>query len=104
VEPQIDAEGAAGQAAHFADLAPELVAVQAEAGEDAEPAGARHLGYERRTRNPLHGGLDDRVLDADQLAQGGPHVAPSCTFLTCLDRPPTARRLRDSHRHRRSRD
>ena len=71
VQPLIDAERAIGHRAHVADAPAKLVGGHAEAGHDAEAAGARDLGRELGAGRAAHAGLHDRVLDAEQLAERG---------------------------------
>jgi hypothetical protein len=71
VGPEVDAEGPCRPPLDRRHRLGELVACHGDGGEDAEPAGVAGGRGERRTRNPAHAGLDDRVAAAHQLAEPG---------------------------------
>jgi hypothetical protein len=69
VEPQIHPERAVGQLPDSADHHAQPVGRHVESGEDAEPARAAHFGDELGAGDSAHAGLDDRIVDADEIAQ-----------------------------------
>jgi hypothetical protein len=81
VEPQVDPERAVGQLANLADPAPQLLGGNVQAGQDPQAAGARHLGHQVGPGDASHAGLHDRVVDAEQIAQGRPQDLPHVGLL-----------------------
>jgi hypothetical protein len=90
VQPQVDAEGTIGQLAHAADLAAQIVGAEPETREDAERTGVRHFRDELGARDATHAGLENRMIDAQQIAERSSHgsvsLNPFCYHPLCASR------------------
>ena len=69
MQPEIDAEGPVRQLAHPTDAGAQVVGGHAEARENAEPSRAAHLGHELGSGDSAHPGLEDGVLDAQEITE-----------------------------------
>ena len=67
---QVDGEGLVGQIARLPDLRSQLVRAHRRGADDAEPAGVRDGGDERRRRDAAHAREEDRILDTEEVADG----------------------------------
>src|SRR2546426_589273 len=69
VQPQVHAERAVRQLARAVDHRAQIVRRNVEPGQDPEASGAAHLHHQVGTGDGAHAGLDDRVLDVEEIAQ-----------------------------------
>ena len=65
----VDAEGAVRELPHARDALAELLGIEPQAREDAEASGPRDFGDQLRPGHAAHAGLEDRVLDAEEIAE-----------------------------------
>ena len=70
---EVELEGPVGGRAHGRRLAAELVDREHRRAEPSESAGRTHSGGELGRGHAGHGRLEDRMLDAEQLGDGGVH-------------------------------
>ena len=70
VEQQVHAERPVGEALHLADARADFIGRKVRAAQDAQAAGTAHRRRERRAGDASHARLQDRVLDAEEVAQG----------------------------------
>ena len=69
LQHDVDAEGLCRAGAAVADLVPEPVGIGIHRGDDAEASGIRYGSGEACISNPCHAALEDRLLDACQVAE-----------------------------------
>ena len=69
VQPEVDAERPIGEAPHRPNALADLLGWQLQPGQDAEASGAAHLGHQLGPGDAAHPGLENRHLDAEEIAQ-----------------------------------
>ncbi|MBM2831899.1 MAG: hypothetical protein HW414_951 [Dehalococcoidia bacterium] len=71
-EGDVDPEGPGGEVPRLPDLLPQLLAVgEGQSGQDAQSTRVGDGGHQLRSGEPLHGPLQDGMLDAQQLGDTG---------------------------------
>ena len=71
VKPEVDPERPVGQLADSTNALAQLVGRDVQPRENPERPGPADLGHQLRPRDPAHSGLQDRIFDAEQVAERG---------------------------------
>jgi hypothetical protein len=67
VQPEVDPERPVGELAHAADLCLQVLSLDSQPREDAEPTRLAHLGDELRSGDASHPRLENRVFDPEKV-------------------------------------